>query len=300
MTQTQKLTLFAPAKINLFLHITGKRRDGYHLLDSLVAFADIGDTITIEPSAHFSLHITGPFARHFENSDKPEYIDGSNLITRTVKSLSQVTKHPTNIKITLDKHLPLASGLGGGSSDAATVLWGLMQLWNIDKNSDYLLPLMLQLGADVPVCLDCSPTLMRGIGDELLPAPIMPEVPIILINPMRPCPTSDIFLRYNKEFSAKTALPDHLTPIEHFIDILKHHSNDLYMPAVAVLPDIKNVINALETQNGCLLARMSGSGASCFGLFDTIENAEQTAIAIQTENPDWWIKTGYLNRPERY
>ncbi|MGH1402719.1 MAG: 4-(cytidine 5'-diphospho)-2-C-methyl-D-erythritol kinase [Alphaproteobacteria bacterium] len=300
MVHKQTLTLFAPAKINLFLHITGKRRDGYHLLDSLVAFADIGDTITIEPAPHFSFHITGPFAKYFKDSEQTEYIDGSNLITRAVKALSQITKHPTNFKITLDKHLPLASGLGGGSSDAATALWGFIQLWSLEKDADYLLPLMLQLGADVPVCLNCRPTLMRGIGDELQSAPTMPEIPIILINPMRACPTADIFLRYNKAFKPQTTLPTALTPTDHFIDVLKRHSNDLYMPAIDVLPDIKNIIHALDAQNGCMLARMSGSGASCFGLFDTTEHAVHAATIIQKENPDWWVKTGYLNRPERY
>ena len=301
MTQTKTLSVFAPAKLNLFLHVTGKLPNGYHTLDSLVAFVDIGDVIHIEEYKHFQFDITGDFAKDFHDKDKGSYIDSTNLVVRAVKALSDITNNPPNIKITLEKNLPLASGLGGGSSDAASVIWGLSQLWNLDLQADYLLPLMTRLGADVPVCLNCSPTIMRGIGEQLYPAPsTMPETPIVLINPNIHCSTPEIFTRHDRRYKQNTTLPGSFYDIYDFVETLKHHENDLYAPAIQIAPEIENVIHALNTQNGSLLARMSGSGASCFGIFESDEQAENAAQNIRDENPDWWIKTGTLNRPERY
>lgn len=294
------LTIFAPAKLNLFLHITKRLSNGYHALDSLVAFADIGDIITIESAPSFSFHINGPFADSFKSKERSAFLNGENIVIKAARSLSQVADRTLDIKITLTKNLPLSSGLGGGSSDAAATIWGLQKLWKLEHNAKYIIPLMAKLGADIPVCLNCTPTRMQGIGDILLPAPTMPEIPILLINPMISCATQDIFLHHNATFKKKTTLPDTFNSVFDLVTTLNTLENDLFEPALNLIPKIGNVINALNTQKQCLFSRMSGSGASCFGLFETIEHAEHSAKKIKTENPDWWIKTGWLNRPERY
>lgn len=294
------LTIFAPAKLNLFLHITKRLSNGYHALDSLVAFADIGDIITIESAPSFSFHVKGPFADSFKEEECSAFLNGENLVIKAARSLSQVADHSLNIKITLTKNLPLSSGLGGGSSDAAATIWGLQELWNLPHDADYIIPLMTKLGADVPVCLNCRPTIMQGVGDILLPAPTMPEIPLLLINPMISCATQDIFLHHNGTFKKKTSLPKSFNSVFDLAETLRTLENDLFEPALNLIPKIGNVINALNAQEHCLFSRMSGSGASCFGLFETIEHAENTAEKISAENPDWWVKTGFLNRPERY
>lgn len=294
------LTIFAPAKINLFLHITKRLSNGYHTLDSLVAFADIGDIITIESAPSFSFHIKGPFADAFKEEERSTFLNGENLVIKAARSLSQVADRPLNIKITLTKNLPLSSGLGGGSSDAAATIWGLQELWNLAHDADYLVPLMTKLGTDVPVCLNCRPTIMQGIGDILLPAPTMSEIPLLLINPMLSCATQDVFLHHSGTFKKKITLPENLDSVFDLVETLCTLENDLFEPALKLIPEIENVINALNAQEHCLFSRMSGSGASCFGLFETIEHAENAAEKIKAENPDWWVKTGFLNRPERY
>ncbi|MGH1375311.1 MAG: 4-(cytidine 5'-diphospho)-2-C-methyl-D-erythritol kinase [Alphaproteobacteria bacterium] len=297
---TRPLKIFSPAKINLFLHITGKRSDGYHTLDSLVSFADIGDTIEIAPADSFSFQTNGPFARYFNDKELNPYSHSDNLVVKAANAASQATSKPLNMSITLTKNLPLAAGLGGGSANAAATLWGLLEFWGMARNADYLLPLMTQLGADVPVCFHSSPSIMRGIGDILEPAPDMPEVPILLINPLISCSTKDIFLRRSGEFSENSTLPTSFSSIFDLTETLKRHSNDLYEPALNVIPDIENVIYALSMQKNCLLTRMSGSGASCFGIFETIEDARKAKTAIQEENSDWWVEEGFLNSIERY
>lgn len=295
-----RLSVFAPAKINLYLHITGKRSDGYHLLDSLVCFADIGDMILIEPADHFSFEITGPFANQFSEQDRISSIDSDNLVVKAARHLAQICGQSLNIKITLEKNLPLASGIGGGSSDAASTLWGLQELWGLSRHEDYLLPLMTNLGADVPVCLYCRPTLMRGIGEDLTPVHNIGEFPILLVNPMIDCPTDNIFLHHDGHFKTKIdALPDSDTP-DDWLSFLSETQNDLYHPALHNVPDIENVIRTIQIQNNCLLSRMSGSGATCFGLFKTEEDVQKAKDLILKDNPDWWVETGWLNRPERY
>ncbi len=300
MSKAKALTIFAPAKLNLFLHITERLNNGYHTLDSLVAFADIGDIITIENAPSFSFHIKGAFADSFKDDERSTFLNGDNLVIKAARSLSQVADRPLNIKITLTKNLPLSSGLGGGSSDAAATIWGLQQLWNLPHDADYIIPLMAKLGADVPVCLHSRPTIMQGIGDILLPAPTMPEIPILLVNPMISCATQDVFLHHNGIYKNRTTLPKNFNSVFDLVETLRTLENDLFKPALKLIPEIDNVINALNTQKHCLFSRMSGSGASCFGLFETIEHAENAAAKIKTENPDWWLKTGFLNRPERY
>ena len=293
-------TIFAPAKINLFLHITGKTRDEYHKLDSLVCFADIGDSVIIEHSPSFAFEIRGPFAGEFPTEQCASTINNPNLVVKAARALSQIANKALNLKITLVKNLPLASGLGGGSSDAAATLWGLQDLWGLPRNADYLLPLMTKLGADVPVCMLCQPAIMRGIGDDLSPAPIMPEIPVVLIHSGRGCSTKDVFLKHKGAFRENVDLPKKFGSVSDVVDTVGALHNDLSSAAIDLVPEIANVLNALESEDACLLARMSGSGESCFGIFETEEDAQKSARAIAADNPDWWVETAWLNRVERY
>ena len=298
MTNLQNICVFAPAKINLFLHLTGRRNDGYHTLQSLIAFADIGDVIDIEPADHFDFSIEGPFAQNLEREDA--HLD-NNLVVKAAQGLAEIVDRELDVHIRLTKNLPVAAGLGGGSTDAAASIWGLQKYWSLSRDTPYLWPLLTKLGADVPMCLRASAQIVEGIGEELREAPLMPEVPILLVNPLHTCSTQDVFLRSSsKVYKNNIDVPAGFSSVFEIINFLQSCDNDLYDSAITLLPEIKNVMAALETQKECLFARMSGSGASCFGLFENMSEAKKSAKIIAKDNPDWWVKTAWLNRPERY
>lgn len=290
--------VFAPAKINLFLHILGQRKDGYHKIQSLVTFADIGDLIEIEDADHFSFELDGPFAAKFDKQSG--YSDDRNLVVKAARMLAQIAEKPLKFKIRLTKNLPLSSGLGGGSSDAAACIWALQHYWSLRRDEAYLDPLLLKLGADVPVCYSCRPTVMCGIGEQLSPAPVMPEIPILIVNPNRACSTAQVFSHHQKLYSEPVLLPKHFPDLYALVDFLNMTNNDLYLPALEVVPEIGNVLHSLEGQEGMVFKRMSGSGASCFALFETRKQCEHAADTIKSDNPDWHIFTATLNSPERY
>ncbi len=302
MSATPKKTLnvFAPAKINLYLHITGRQDNGYHTLDSLVGFADIGDHIRIEAADDFTFQIDGPYAHAFGPKECDASPHSSNLVVQAVWALAQAAQKTPNIHVTLTKNIPLAAGLGGGSADAAAVIWGLLKWWELPTQATYLPALMTSLGADVPVCLASTPARMQGIGDILDVVPTMPEIPIVLINPNKACPTKEIFRDFDSDFKTPYPLPDTLHDFDGLITFLAQRHNDLEPPAKAYVPEIQTVLSALNTEEGCALARLSGSGASCFGLFKDEAHAKSTASTIAEDYPEWWVKTGWLNRPERY
>lgn len=299
-TQTKLLTIFAPAKINLYLHVTGRLDNGYHTLDSLVVFADIGDRVEIEPSPDFKFRVQGPFASGFGPKELDASPNSSNLIVQAAWALARAAQKVPNISVTLTKNLPLASGIGGGSADAAAMLWGLLEWWGLSSQAHYLPGLMSRLGADVPVCLPCKPTRVRGIGDVLDPVSPMPEIPVVLVNPGKPCPTANVFAHYEGGYKEPRAFADNLENFNDLISFLREQSNDLYEPARRSVPEIDNVINTLSVQKGCAIARLSGAGATCFGLFENENAAQSAAKTIANENPDWWVKAGWINRPERY
>jgi 4-diphosphocytidyl-2-C-methyl-D-erythritol kinase len=299
-TQTKILTIFAPAKINLYLHITGKLDNGYHTLDSLVCFADIGDRVEIEPATDFEFRIKGPFAGAFSSKETDASPHSSNLIVQAVWALSRAAQKVPNVRVTLTKNLPLASGMGGGSSDAAAVIWGLLEWWGLSNQALYLPGLMAQLGAGVPVCLPCKPARVRGIGDVLDSVPHLPEVPIVLVHPSRPCPTAHVFSGFNGAYQEPRSLPPQIESFDGLIGFLKSQDNMLEAAAYQQVPEILNATNALKAQKDCALARMTGSGATCFGLFAHEAAAQKAARVIAIENPDWWVKSGWINRPERY
>jgi len=274
---------FAPAKINLFLHVTGKRDDGYHTLQSLMVFADVGDDLEFSAQESFQVEVKGPFA-----ATLPEQKD--NLIYKAARLLSEEYAVPLQGKIILTKNLPVASGIGGGSADAAAALKGLVKLWNLphDQSGD---PLRLQriaqqLGADVPACLYGRTVWAEGTGETLFRVPDMPVVHGVLVNPLIPTATAAVFKNFRGGFKPRLSFPGErgMTVAD-----LKKCRNDLTEAAVAVTPEISNVLAAIAATENCLLHRLSGSGATCFGLYDNATAALTAAVALQARHPGWWV-----------
>jgi 4-diphosphocytidyl-2-C-methyl-D-erythritol kinase len=281
---------FAPAKINLYLHVTGRRADGYHLLDSLVAFADIGDTLEISPAEEFSFSVRGPFAAAFT----PEERAGSrNLAARAALTLAQAMGREPRFALSLTKNLPLAAGMGGGSADAAAAIRAVLAFWKTDADSLKELPaLLLSLGADVPACLRGAPARMEGVGDILRAVPAIPALPLVLVNPGTPCPTPDVFRAFEGPFSAPVSYPAAWKDAADFRAFLAAQRNDLTQAAVKIAPATEDALAALRAQKSCRLARMTGSGATCFGLFESAQAAQDAATAIAGLQPGWWVKAG--------
>jgi len=271
-----KTEAFAPAKINLTLHVTGLRDDGYHLLDSLVVFADVGDWVSAQPADRLDLRMTGPQAGAVPTGD-------DNLVLRAARLLDG----QRGAAVTLDKHLPVASGIGGGSSDAAACLHALATLWDVplpDRNR------IAQLGADLPVCLAARAARMSGAGEALTPVNL-PPLYLVLVNPGLVLSTGQVFdalsAKVNQPMPAD--LPDWANAPE-LARWLAAQRNDLEMPARTLAPAIGVVLNRIAATPDCLLARMSGSGATCFGLYDNRATADFAARAIADRHPDWWVR----------
>jgi len=299
---SKSLTVFAPAKINLFLHITGRLENNYHTLQSLVAFADIGDVLRLTPASGFSFNIQGPYAQAFSAADRKAGPDSSNLVVRAVWELARAVERDPQVAITLTKNLPLASGVGGGSADAAAAMWGMMELWGLSPQAlPHLGPIMTKLGADIPACFECRPVMMEGIGDILSPVAMDEEIPVVLVNPQKFCPTADVFKGWDGAFAEPVNnMLENITSRDDLVGFLKAHDNVLTHAAVKIVPEIAFVLDALAHQQGCMLSRMSGSGATCFGLFSDQDSAMQAAENIAMRHPTWWVRAGLLNRPERY
>jgi 4-diphosphocytidyl-2-C-methyl-D-erythritol kinase len=279
------LTEAAPAKVNLYLHVTGRRADGYHLLDSLVVFAGIGDVLEAAPSDTLSLHVEGRFAAGL--ADEPD-----NLVLRAARALAAAAGVPARARLVLQKNLPVASGIGGGSADAAAALRLLSRLWDLRPAPSEMARLALALGADVPVCLAGRASRMSGIGEQLAAAPRLPICGIVLVNPGVALATADVFRARRGAWSSPPSLPEAWTDAALMADHLRQLHNDLEPAALIVQPAIGEVLEALAGIPGCRLARMSGSGATCFGLFDTPEIAARAAAQIQ--HPGWWKWGGAL------
>jgi 4-diphosphocytidyl-2-C-methyl-D-erythritol kinase len=293
-------SIFAPAKINLYLHVTGKRADGYHDLDSLVVFADIGDQIRIDPAKEFSLRIIGPYASAFSAQDRDSSPASGNLIARAAYAMAEITGRNPHFMVTLTKNLPLAAGVGGGSADAAAMIWGLMDQWNIPISAPFLPDMMRNIGADIPACLRCSAVRMSGTGDVLEHIPDLPEIPVVLVNPGKHCPTPSVFKTFIGPMRGDVVYPPLLPERDAFIDFINAQENDLTPSAMEIVPDIRQVIDVLRDTKGCRVARMTGSGASVFGLFPNRMDAQQAAERITLDYPRWWVRTGTINSPERY
>jgi len=275
------MKVIAPAKINLFLHIVGKRENGYHELDSLAVFTTFGDTLEFIPSDTLRFEIQGPFAHEMGSHS-------GNIVLKAAESLRAATKCRAGVRIVLHKHIPVGAGLGGGSSDAAATLKALNDLWGLQLSDSKLAEIGMTLGSDVPVCLKQGAAYIRGIGDEILPVTLKGNIWIILVNPLKPLLTADVFKAYKAPFSKS------LKPIHHFNDtetLLKHIAelrNDLQPVAVSLMPEIDLILQAIAGTEGCRLARMSGSGATCFGIYASQALALAAQHAITQSYPRWW------------
>ncbi len=277
----------APAKINLSLHIVGKRADGYHLLDSLVVFAGVGDRLSAEPAETLTLRLTGPFASGLDGEQ-------DNLVLRAARALAEAAGTAPRAALLLEKNLPVASGIGGGSADAAAALRVLSRLWGVALPAETMGAIAARLGADVPVCLAGKPARMRGIGEQLDPPPVLPSCGLVLVNPGAAVSTADVFRARRGDFSGAAELPGAWATAADMARDLAALTNDLQPPAVALCPPVGEVLDALAALPGCLLARMSGSGATCFGLFHSPSEAARAAAGIG--RPGWWAWGGGLSR----
>ncbi|KPD13518.1 4-(cytidine 5'-diphospho)-2-C-methyl-D-erythritol kinase [Phaeobacter sp. 11ANDIMAR09] len=264
--------VFAPAKINLSLHVTGRRSDGYHLLDSLVAFADLGDHLQLDPGPEMAIELSGPFAEGVPQ-------DQRNLVWKAAQGAGW------SGAVHLNKQLPHGAGIGGGSSDAAALL-------NALAGDGFEIPadLPLSLGADLPVCMAATAARMQGIGEQITPV-ALPELPALLVNPGCPVATGAVFsaLQSRENAPMPAAIP-RFDDISDCAAWLGEQRNDLEGPARAAAPDIDRVLGDLAVSKGALLSRMSGSGATCFALYSTLKAAHMAAYEIGTEHPDWWIR----------
>ncbi|WP_299984453.1 4-(cytidine 5'-diphospho)-2-C-methyl-D-erythritol kinase [uncultured Ruegeria sp.] len=272
-----KVEAFAPAKINLTLHVTGQREDGYHLLDSLVAFTDIGDRLNLISGPELMLSITGEFSNGVPT-------DHCNLVWQAAEAIGWTGS------IHLDKHLPHGGGIGGGSSDAAAVLRTITA-----QGIEMAETAPLSLGADVPVCIQATAARMRGIGEKVEPI-TLPPLPALLVNPGTAVPTGGVFSalqsRENKPMPA--VIPAFKTP-EDCADWLLGQRNDLQEPARSEAPGIADVIDALRDTRDVLLTRMSGSGSTCFALYPTLKAAHFAAYEIGAAQPGWWCRATMLS-----
>ncbi|MEG3617229.1 4-(cytidine 5'-diphospho)-2-C-methyl-D-erythritol kinase [Magnetovibrio sp. PR-2] len=314
------LRQFAPAKINLYLHVTGQRDDGYHELDSLVVFADIGDVVEVRAGHGLSLDISGPFGADLK-------ADEDNLVLKAARALAEQCHIKPHAALHLIKNLPVASGIGGGSADAAATLKALIQYWEVHVDDEgihavahdvapdidsaramatllkvwrddlahhKLNTIGLSLGADVPVCLESRPVFMGGIGEKLELAPHMPRVWLVLVNPGVQVSTPDIFKARTGEFSRPDRFHEPPNDAQHLARLLSTRRNDLSAPAIQTSPAIQNVLSALDNTDGILLSRMSGSGATCFGLYTSQMTAFAAAAKISHMHPNWWCEAAEM------
>lgn len=282
----------APAKVNLALHVTRRREDGYHDLESLVVFADVADELEAVEAPADSLSVTGPFATGLGNGP-------TNLVARAVEAYRQ--RFPghveTGLAITLRKNLPVAAGIGGGSADAAAAL-RLMAGIGAPPDRAGLQDVAARLGADVPACLVSMPLVARGVGEILSPLGAFPACHVVLVNPLVPVVTADIFRRLTKRDNPPLpALPAPLTRPAQLGIWLTETRNDLEPAAISLVPAIGDLIARLAEAPGCMLARMSGSGATVFGLFGSASQAHQAAHDLRETNPDHWVAAAPLIVP---
>lgn len=276
------------AKINLCLHVTGQRQDGYHLLDSLVAFAGVGDVVTVQSATETHLSLAGPFGAALP-------VGGDNLVLRAARLLTP----DLPVALHLEKHLPPSSGIGGGSADAAATLRLMARLQGRSLDWAALSPedktVITCLGADIPVCLTPRPTRMRGIGEDLTPVEGLPEAWLLLVNPRVEVPTPAVFRALSRKDNPP--LPESLPAWADAAALaawLAVQRNDLEAPARQIAPVITEVLDLLASQQGSLIARMSGSGATCFALFEGKAEAQAAEAAILRDRSEWWAKAGPL------
>ena len=287
----------ARAKVNLTLRVNGRRADGFHDLESVVAFADCADTLTLSPGPDLELKMSGPLAQACgETSD--------NLVLKAARLLAERVPAMKAGSFSLDKALPVAAGIGGGSADAAAALRLLAQLNGLARDDRRLVEVAQLTGADVPVCINSLGCVMSGVGETLQPLSL-PTMPCVMVNPRLPVATKDVFkalgLRNGELLVGATDVllqdrwPDPEASLEDWVEALAASSNDLEAPAMRVQPVIGKVISALNATNGAWLARMSGSGATCFAIYENTAEAGRAAEKLRRDHPGWWVHAGTLS-----
>ena len=284
------IAVAAPAKINLTLHVLGRRPDGYHDLESLVAFASLHDVVAVAAAHDLSLTVAGPNADALQSTPLAD-----NLVLRAARALAESAglSAPT-AALKLDKHLPVAGGIGGGSADAAAALRALVRLWRLDMSEAALAKIGLSLGADLPVCLASRPMVMTGIGERLAAAPALPPLGILLVNPRVALPTAQVFAALNGGIGAPMPMAYAAGDAASLLTALRLGRNDLEAPARQIAPVIGEVLATLAALPGTRLARMSGSGATCFALFDDEGAAQEALRSLRTGQDGWWCAAGRL------
>jgi 4-diphosphocytidyl-2-C-methyl-D-erythritol kinase len=284
-----RVAAFAAAKINLYLHVIGRRADGYHIVDSLIGFADIGDRLAVQPAESLSLRVSGPEAAALAAAGE------TNLVLRAARLLASHADITTGAAMHLEKSLPVASGLGGGSSDAAAALRALAALWRVPIDGAALRRIGLRLGADLPVCLHAGAAWVGGIGDEIAPVADLPAAGILLANPRRQLSTAAVFAARRGAFGG----PGRFSPMPKdaagLAAVVRSRRNDLAEAAIGLAPEIGAVLAALAGLDGALAVSMSGSGASCFALFVDRIRAEDARNALAAAYPHWWCRAGTLS-----
>ncbi|EJT03337.1 4-(cytidine 5'-diphospho)-2-C-methyl-D-erythritol kinase [Rhizobium sp. CCGE 510] len=278
------VTEVARAKINFALHVTGQRADGYHLLDMLVTFADCGDRLSFIRAPADAFFLSGRFGETLAG-------DGDTNLVLRARDLLRAAVGPLAfpVHIHLEKNLPIASGIGGGSADAAATLRGLMRLWDTALPVETLAALALQLGADVPMCLESRPLIARGIGEQIEAVPNLPAFAMLLANPLKGVSTPEVFRRLTTKNNPALNLAADLGGRADWLAAIGAARNDLEPPARDLVPEIAAISSMLQAR-GALLARMSGSGATCFGIFSTMAAAQDAAAALHAERPDWYFQ----------
>jgi 4-diphosphocytidyl-2-C-methyl-D-erythritol kinase len=277
----------APAKVNLFLHVGTRRDDGFHPLQSLAVFAGgeaAADRLALDHADELTLAVDGPFAGQLA-------ADADNLVLRAARLLSGTS----GAAITLTKNLPVASGIGGGSADAAAALRGLRALWGFGQDDAALCAMAAALGSDIPVCVASAPAFMEGRGEILTPLAAMPRLPLLLVNPGVPVATRAVFAALKTRRGVEMTLPR--GPFRDTADLLRfleETGNDLEAPARAIQPVISEVLDAIAAQPGALLTRMSGSGATCFAIFADDDCCARAAEALRRARPGWWTAAGFV------
>ena len=293
----QALSEEGRAKVNLTLRVNGRRGDGYHDLESVVAFADCADRLTLTPSADLTLQMTGPLAKACgETSD--------NLVLKAARLLGERVPGMKAGGFTLDKVLPVAAGIGGGSADAAAALRLLAQLNGLKPDDPRIIEVAQLTGADVPVCVRSLACVMTGVGETLQPLNL-PKMPCVMVNPCVPVATKDVFgalgLRNGELLVGATDVfrgtdwPEAGASVEDWVEVLAASTNDLEAPATRIQPVIGEVISALNATNGAWLARMSGSGATCFAIYENTADSGRAAEKLRRDHPTWWVHAGTLS-----
>ena len=281
----------ARAKVNLTLHIKGKRADGYHELESLVVFADVCDELAFSPASEDSLSLEGPFAG---------LVDGENLVLKAKRAVASWLGLTISGDFRLKKNIPVAAGLGGGSSDAAAAIRALLKVYDRDENTQTFIRQSAAIGADVPVCLQNSAAWMCGLGERVTPLPGLTPLPALLVNPRIKLSTAAVF----KTLNAKPLQPEEAGPPPSFPGWrnpraaalwVSEGRNDLEAPAIALEPAVKKVHDALRRLDGCMLSRLSGSGPTCFGIFLSRDAAAEAASEMRRSYPNWWAQATTLS-----